>query len=187
MTRLSDEELQALIDGCEGVTSGPFGAAGGYLTTRNPDGRSFGQTIYHLDEMGQASPSEPFQAVPFAKPKDAAHFSRCGPATIRALATEVLESRGAMHGLSVTRDTITDVATESLAGRKRIAELKAEVKRLREAVAGVLPPSHGIYGGPLVQMIARYEDGTDETSARHKGTISHEAVARARAALGREG
>jgi hypothetical protein len=248
MTRLTDEEVKALIDGCEGAPQGKryLGAQNDalYLIT----GRSPSPDNDH--------PTHNAERTPLAKVYDEAEGKRLAqldPATIRSVASEVLESREAMHGLSVTTDTITDVANQVLESRKRIAEIKAaladpngvqanmlsgriakptwqqikhlypveiaeleaalakaketadseftaklryrdermaaeaEVKRLREAVAGVLPPSHGIYGGPLVQMIARYEDGTDETSARHKGTISHEAVARARAALGREG
>ena len=89
--------------------------------------------------------------------------------------------------LAKAKETADAEFTAKLRYRDERMAAEAEVKRLREGLAGVLPPSHGLYGGPLVQMVARYEDSTDETSARHKGTISHEAVARARATLGREG
>lgn len=62
-------------------------------------------------------------------------------------------------------------------------EAADEIERLRAALRDVLPSERGIHGGPLVQMVATYEDGTEENSARHKGRISHEAVSRARAAL----
>lgn len=56
---------------CREATPGPLRAAGGYLTTRNPDGRSFGLSIYHVDECGQPDYGQPFQAIPFARPGDA--------------------------------------------------------------------------------------------------------------------
>ena len=64
--------------------------------------------------------------------------------------------------------------------------LRARVARLEEALNGVLPPEHGEYGGPLVEMVARYEDGSPTgriTPMLAKMHIRHEAVARARRAL----
>lgn len=54
------------------ATPGPLGAAGGYLTARNPEGVSFSRSIFHLREIGQDRGSSPFQAIPFARREDAA-------------------------------------------------------------------------------------------------------------------
>jgi hypothetical protein len=116
MTRLTDEELKALIDGCEGVTPGPWESSGTLVGTYIEGRREF--TLVAKTEIGREFPLE--------YRRNTSHIARCDPDTIRALATEVRESREAMRGLSVTRDTITDVATEALAGQKRIAELEAE-------------------------------------------------------------
>lgn len=61
--------------------------------------------------------------------------------------------------------------------------LRSELEAAREALASVLPPTHGIHGGPLVGLRAVYEDGTDESSARHRGWIAHGTIEAARAAL----
>ena len=57
------------------ATPGPVRTAGGYLTTRNPNGSSFVRSVFHLDELGQevrANYSGPFQAIPFHRAEDAA-------------------------------------------------------------------------------------------------------------------
>lgn len=64
-----------------------------------------------------------------------------------------------------------------------VLSLIARVERLEGVLRSVLPPKRGIHGGPLVGLKARYEDGTDENSARHKGWIDHATVEAARAAL----
>jgi len=68
---------------------------------------------------------------------------------------------------------IADTMNRAIADRDRLAALKAE---LVEALEKVLPPLHGIHGGPLVQLVATYEDGSDEDTARHRGRVSHESV-----------
>lgn len=77
----------------EAATPGPWHSAGGYLTVRDPDGRSFSSTIYHLDEMGQRRPTQPFQAVPFARAADAAFIAAANPATVLALIAEIAALR----------------------------------------------------------------------------------------------
>lgn len=61
--------------------------------------------------------------------------------------------------------------------------LLAQRDALADALRALLPPERGIHGGPLVCGVWRYEDGTDENSARHKGQIAPHTVAKARAAL----
>lgn len=56
----------------EAATDGPWQHVGGYLTTRDPYGHSFSMSIWHIDELGQAHPSAPFQSVAFARNEDAA-------------------------------------------------------------------------------------------------------------------
>lgn len=65
-------------------------------------------------------------------------------------------------------------------------QLRARVARLEKALKCVLPPEHGEYGGPLVEMVARYEDGSPTeriTPLLAKMRIRHESVERARRAL----
>lgn len=69
---------------------------------------------------------------------------------------------------------------------REIDRLRARVARLEEALMKMLPPEHGEYGGPLVEMVARYEDGSPTgriTPLLAKMHIGHEAVTRARRAL----
>jgi hypothetical protein len=63
---------------------------------------------------------------------------------------------------------------------------KQRAERAEAALRSMLPPSHGVYGGPLCGMKAVYEDGTDESTARHTGFIPHEVVEKARAATANE-
>lgn len=62
--------------------------------------------------------------------------------------------------------------------------LRAQLATARAALAPfAAAPLHGIHGGPMVQAILVYEDGSNENSARHKGRISPSAFTAARAAL----
>jgi len=65
----------------------------------------------------------------------------------------------------------------------RAAAAKLRISELEAALASVLPPERGVHGGPLTCLRAVYEDGTDEDTARHRGVVSHGAVAKARAVL----
>ena len=128
MTRLTDEELKALIDGCDGVTPGPWDGSGTLV----------GIYIEGRREWTLVAKTEKGREFPLEYRRNTSHIARCDPDTIRALATEVLESRGAMHGLSVTTDTITDVANEVLESRKRIAEFKAALAAPNRVHANML-------------------------------------------------
>jgi len=95
------------------------------------------------------------------------------------------------HGL-LLRDAVKIERAERCTGvpykheSDELDALRARVARLEEALRGVLPPDRGEYGGPLVEMIARYEDGSPTeriTPMLAKMHIRHEAVARARRAL----
>ena len=102
-------------------------------------------------------------------------------AAIRALLTNI-DIEGLL--LHIRKGT----TAEGLLETERDA-LRARVARLEEALNGVLPPEHGEYGGPLVDMVARYEDGSPTgriTPMLAKMHIRHEAVARARRALEEE-
>lgn len=64
-----------------------------------------------------------------------------------------------------------------------LAEAGLRAEEMREALQELLPPEYGVSGGPFVGAKCIYEDGSDENTARHRGWISHEAVARARKAM----
>lgn len=59
----------------------------------------------------------------------------------------------------------------------RVAELEGALEPFANA------PSHGLWGGPMVQAVLVYEDGTDENTKRHKGRLSPDVFERASAAL----
>lgn len=93
----------------EAATPGPWHAAGGYLTVRDPEGRSFSNTIYHLDEMGQPGPMLAFQAVPFAKSSDAAYIAAANPQAILFLIEENERMREALEECREHLDRFSDV------------------------------------------------------------------------------
>lgn len=65
-----------------------------------------------------------------------------------------------------------------------LATVKAELDELREALERLCRlPQHGIHGGPLTLVKGLYEDGTDETSARHCGSLDPLDFKHARAIL----
>ena len=79
---------------------------------------------------------------------------------------------------------MSDQWDESYSLHARIVALVNERDALRKALEDMLPSTHGTFGGPLVGMAASYEDASEENnSTRHRGWISHKAVARARAVL----
>jgi len=70
------------------------------------------------------------------------------------------------------------------ANRRRAEAAEARVRVLEEALRAFADaPSHGVHGGPMIQAILTYEDGTDENSARHRGRIAAAALEKAKAAL----
>jgi hypothetical protein len=99
--RLTDEQIAAIRDGTEGVTPGPWGvwaeringdryAAIAELTEQVQLTDPVGEHLYLLNAGGKCP------ATTGCGPRseaNAAHIARCDPDTIRALASEVLESR----------------------------------------------------------------------------------------------
>jgi hypothetical protein len=87
------------------------------------------------------------------------------------------------------------VPLEELPGRMEAMEqenarLRRELEELKDAVRWILPPSHGIHGGPLVRVQAYYEDGSENeviTPHTQKMTISHENIEKARRLVYPEG
>jgi hypothetical protein len=70
-----------------------------------------------------------------------------------------------------------------------ITRLRRELEELKQAVRWILPPSHGIHGGPLVCVQAHYEDRSEEvviTPHTQKMTISHENIEKARRLVEKE-
>ena len=97
--KLTDEQIAAIRDGCEGVTPGPWRryAQSPHISRDNtrPDPHP-GVGSVLIAECGNYRDR---QLVSYSMSRwlaDAAHIARCDPDTIRALATEVLESREAL-------------------------------------------------------------------------------------------
>jgi hypothetical protein len=72
---LTDDEIKALLQGCEGVTPGPWATEHGFsFAVHFPE--PFPEIALHRDH----------------KPATAAHIARCDPGTIAELCTRVLEA-----------------------------------------------------------------------------------------------
>lgn len=85
--RLDDEKIAAIRDGTDGVTPGAWCLS---KTSRWP------RVIAILPERVDVAAT--------TNDYDASHIARCDPDTIRALATEVLESRAEIARLTKERD-----------------------------------------------------------------------------------
>jgi len=83
--KLTDEQVAAIRDGCEGVTPGPWRGVANRDGTLNVLGAT--------DDEGWCSK---VALVNSSDKANAVHIARCDPDTIRALSTEVLESREAL-------------------------------------------------------------------------------------------
>jgi len=112
MTRLTNEQLLALRDGCEGVTEGAWRATGG--------------------EVQCDGPSDCDGWVATSSSLDASHIARCDPDTLRSLSEEVIASREAMKGLSVTTEEIRALALGDLQKQARIAEIETTTDEIRQ-------------------------------------------------------
>jgi hypothetical protein len=120
--KLTDEQIAAIRDGTEGVTPYVVFTDGGiHLRERDMNGI--------MPKIGHVKAS-----------KLVSHIARCDPDTIRALATEVLESRADIARLWEALALASDLVDGSL--RKverveaRVAELEAllDVDRLEEII-----------------------------------------------------
>jgi multidrug resistance efflux pump len=122
--------------------------------------------------------------------KDEANLIMDHITAIRAL---IAERDAAIAQLSEANRALGEaeakLAASEMAGivegwKSRAEAAEAKLERAREALepfAKVSP--RGLHGGPMVQAVITYEDGTDEVSARFKSVIPPNAFTRARAAL----
>lgn len=104
--RVSDEKLQAMLAGCEGVTPGPWQVkyvGDGRMAFAIAD--SDGVSLLTIVEEDHAD----FAAV--YSDGDAAHLVDCDPDTIRSLVSELLALREAVNGDSPRTD---DIAASSV-------------------------------------------------------------------------
>jgi chromosome segregation ATPase len=84
--------------------------------------------------------------------------------------------------LAARNSRIETLGNELMSALNREGEALEQLSEARKALVDMLPPAYGVHGGPLTCMIAIYEDGTNENSARHRGVISRELVEAARKA-----
>jgi len=117
--KLTDEQIAAIRDGCEGATSGPWhpghlGEPGRCQCTSilSETGIMGAVASVHVDNGLKIS-----DGGNDAPPKDQAaanmrHIARCDPNTIRTLATEVLETRALLASLDV--DRLEEIITDSI-------------------------------------------------------------------------
>lgn len=76
---------------------------------------------------------------------------------------------------------LSELAANAVSPKPDPSALLLEAASALEPFAMV--PESGIHGGPLVVAKVLYEDGTDENSARHKGTITSDEFRAARSTL----
>jgi hypothetical protein len=219
--RLTDEQIAAIRDGTEGVTPGPWEAD----TTKSDGCYGSGedchegyQTSVLLDAKGEriadalnsdcGQVSEEYDedgcyAWDEVAKRNFAYIARCDPDTIRALATEVLESRAAIAAKDVTIDWLTTDRGAALAAKRaeierltrlltaatsrlseynidrmkaeaRVAELEADSIRMREALILIRREQQS----EAQAGTGDYQRGYDDCIAAHAEI--------ARAALGRD-
>jgi hypothetical protein len=168
--KLTDEQIAAIRDGTEGVTPGPWEA-----DTTKSDGCYGGgedchegyQTSVLLDAKGEriadalnsdcGQVSEEYDedgcyAWDEVAKRNFAHIARCDPDTIRALATEVLESRAEI----AAKDARIAELEGALATEKAERGLLQDVLDSRPAINAGLPEtyirwSQAVYSGDFAR------------------------------------
>ncbi len=101
--RLTDEQIAAIRDGTDGVTPGPWVLGSRSINHQTIDGEGwwdFCRVVVRVDGHSEDDHSGT---------ANAAHIARCDPDTIRAIATEVLESRAVLDV-----DRLTEIITDSI-------------------------------------------------------------------------
>jgi hypothetical protein len=177
MTRLTDAELQALIDGCEGAPQGKR-----YLGAQNDmlylfTGRAPSPDNDH--------PMHNAKRTLLAKVYDDAEGKRLAqldPATIRSLATEVMESREAMKGVSGLDPNSESLGTRLNKAARTIRAQETRIAELEAALAKAAETADAEFTAKL-----RYRDermAADAEVKRLREALDYYA---ARAALRREG
>jgi hypothetical protein len=153
--QLTDEQIAAIRDGCEGVTPGPWYAEAqtGPVTDEEKKANTgvWAQSRFDTnaakdddqDPMDDAWLLGIWGVLTAEDYDNAVHIASCDPDTIRALATEVLESR------------------EALAAKD------SEIERLRDALTNLvrLNDDHGPFGGEI------YQDRIDRTWDRARAAL----------------
>ena len=177
--RLTDEQIAAIRDGTEGVTPGPWRrySKSPHVArdTAQPDPHpNVGSVL--VAECGNYQDKE---LVPFNMERwlaDAAHIARCDPDTIRALATEVLESRAALALNTATHSRISADYTQTIrALEARVAELEGVAVDVMASLAAAIS---------LLERGGRKAAASDKMFAQM--LVDYNAsLDRARAALGR--
>lgn len=138
---LTDEQLAAMRDGCEGATPGPWkmrqvkGYRDDYVFTEHCDYLPTPDDMHrnHVASLDCGKESE-----------NAAHIANCDPDTIRVLASELLERRAAEAGRQATGDDLQRRLREAatcgfnaicIEAADALAAKDAEIERLRTTLA----------------------------------------------------
>lgn len=93
---ISDEQIAQMLAGLEGVTPGPWVAASNYSIHRVGDMYSEDGFVEALDGYCVEAPTyddHVTRRAAIEKPEDAAHIARLDPDTVRALLTELEQTR----------------------------------------------------------------------------------------------
>ena len=101
--KLDDKQIAAIRDGTDGVTPGPWALSKRSRYKQSIDGGAWSEFCRVVVRMEGNPDDEP------AGLSNAAHIARCDPDTIRALATEVLESRALLDV-----DRLEEIITDSI-------------------------------------------------------------------------
>jgi uncharacterized protein YlbG (UPF0298 family) len=171
----------------EAATKGPWYAI------KNPE---WGGSNYRIDTRPDA-PWGNFGQIAYTSKANAHHIATFDPPTVLALLDDLSRLRHerdeAVARFKKLRRAYRDRVSEREYLRACFEDRDTEMmkavqrcERLEKIIYSLLPPSHGEYGGPLVRMVAQYEDGSPGkaiTPVTTKMYISSTAVEQARAAL----
>ena len=158
--RLTDEQIAALRDGTEGVTLGPWH----WVNPDNDepwDGEAYANpaSLRTVAEFAERKDGTPYNGMTLPRfvleaeelhegnAADAAHIARCDPDTIRALATEVLESREALAAKDREIERLTSARDAAIVAlgewARKAGALETRVAKLEEALEDVVEECAG--------------------------------------------
>jgi len=133
---LSERLIREIIEGCEGVTPGPWESDGikndGFMSyeVTDPNNRSVADAlnagvIEVQEEEGRGWDEQ--------GRKNMAHIARLDPATVRSMATELLANRTALDAANATIERLREALTE-IASFTQTVRLLWWQERAREAL-----------------------------------------------------
>lgn len=154
-TRLTDEQLQAIREGCDGVTPGPWrrdamGGSSTVLSKAKPPRNDTRIPTYGYRENGEHCLGYPwvdedrttrFDFVCFGH-DDAGHIARLDPETVRAMATELIERRAGDSAIvEACAKVVQNFEDYGLIDGDSIGDVQQRDLRIADAIRALAPPA----------------------------------------------